>query len=369
MATIFDAGTSARSEPTHVGRFSSAWPTPFAVVVLRTLVRRVRRTISNVLGQVWCHMLPNPTVPGCGWICYCCRVGVAGAGSPADRPSSGRTHHNDTSWVTGAFAKTLSALLAKVVTAGMKQEPSMFDDEVNYPTAVASYDDGGVAEAIRWCTSHMEKGDTLTVWTKLKSNLRNCDMLNRLVIRHSDVEHVTGRGGAYVRGHGPVLMAWPGMDDIGELVRFSNHMIRGLCVITWNANRIRPWVTQMRPDILGNGSEWEDLTPKLDPVVIEAMNSLTLTINHNNTIAAGYEKDDVVSVLLGLHDAGIPMDGDAMQGWALAHGWSGKNPALLAKYVEDVNGGKRPRCNRVIRSDYIDHLRARVAGGVNDDEE
>jgi hypothetical protein len=28
-----------------------------------------------------------------------------------------------------------------------------------------------------------------------------------------------------------------------------------------------------------------------------------------------------VSTLLALHDAGIRMDGEAMQGWALANGW------------------------------------------------
>jgi len=38
----------------------------------------------------------------------------------------------------------------------------MFDDAMDYPTAVASYDDDGVTEAIRWCASHMEKGDTST---------------------------------------------------------------------------------------------------------------------------------------------------------------------------------------------------------------
>lgn len=244
----------------------------------------------------------------------------------------------------------------------------MFADDVDYPTAVASYDDDGVVEAIGWCVSHMEKGDILTVWTKLKSNLRNCNALDQLVSRHSDVEHVTGRDGGYAPGHGPVLMAWPDMDDIGELVRFSSHMIRGLCVITWNADRIRPWVTQMRPEILGDGSEWADATPGVHPVAIEAMKDLTLTINHNNTIAAGYEKDDVVSVLLALHDAGIPMDGDAMQGWALAHGWSGKNPALLAKYVKAINDGKRPRCNRRIRSDYVTRLQQQVAADIEHGE-
>ncbi len=245
----------------------------------------------------------------------------------------------------------------------------MFDDQADYPTAVASYDDEGIAAAIRWCASHMEQGDTLTVWTKLKSNLRNCGELERLVNRNSNVAHVTGRGGSYVHGTGPVLMAWPDMDDIGELARFSSHMIRGLCVVTWNADRIRPWVTQVGPDILGDGSEWEDLTPELDPLVVEALKSLTLTVNHNNAISAGFEKDQVVGVLLALHDARIPMDGAAIQGWALANGWSGKNPERLAKYVSDINAGKRPRSNSVMRADYVDMLRERVAGGAEDGDE
>lgn len=245
----------------------------------------------------------------------------------------------------------------------------MFDDQADYPTAVASYDDEGVAAAIQWCASRMEQGDTLTVWTKLKSNLRNCAELEHLVTRNSNFEHVTGRGGSYVHGTGPVLMAWPDMDDIGELVRFSSHMICGLCVITWNADRIRPWVTLMRPDILGDSSEWNTLTPEIDPLVLEALKGLTLTINHNNTISAGFEKDQVVGALLALHDARIPMDGDAIQGWALANGWSGKNPERLAKYVSDINGGKRPRSNSVIRTGYVEMLRERVAGGAAEEDE
>jgi hypothetical protein len=91
--------------------------------------------------------------------------------------------------------------------------------------------------------------------------------------------------------------------------------------------------------------------------------SLTLTVNHNNTISAGFEKDTVVSTLLALHDAGIRIDGQAMQGWAPANGWSGKNPERLARYVEDINAGKRPRCSRVLRADYVDNLRHRAAEG------
>lgn len=70
-----------------------------------------------------------------------------------------------------------------------------------------------------------------------------------------------------------------------------------------------------------------------------------------------------MSTLLALHDAHLPMDGEAMQAWALTHGWSGKNPQRLAKYVQDINAGKRPRCSRTLRADYIDHLRQRAAAG------
>ncbi|MER7724696.1 hypothetical protein [Streptomyces sp. NPDC096323] len=237
----------------------------------------------------------------------------------------------------------------------------MFDRNVNYPCAVASNDTEGVDAAIDWCCEHVEDGHTLTVWTALKSNLQNSSKLKQLVSRHSNVEHVTGRGGGFIRGNGPVLMAWPDMADIGKLLQYGGNRIRALCVITWNEDEIRPWVTAVRPSILGDGSVWEELTPELDPVVVEALKSLTLAINHNNTISAGYEKNMVVSCLLAVHDAGIPMDDEAMQGWALAHGWSGKNPERLARYVEDINAGKRPRCRPMLRPDYVDSLRRRAA--------
>ncbi|WP_164701521.1 hypothetical protein [Modestobacter sp. KNN46-3] len=239
----------------------------------------------------------------------------------------------------------------------------MFDRDVDYPTAVASCDDDGVDAAIEWCVQHMEDGDMLTVWTALKSNLGNCPKLERLVHRNSNVEHVTGRGGGYIRGKGPVLMAWADMDDIGKLMRFGGRATRALCVIPAYDEAVRPWVSAVRPQVLGDGSAWEGAVPELDPVVVEAMKGLTLTVNHNNTISAGYEKDMVVSALLALHDAGIEMDGAGMQGWALAHGWSGKNPERLAKYVDDINVGKRPRCRPVAREDYIGRLRSRAAGG------
>ncbi|MFT7866204.1 MULTISPECIES: hypothetical protein [Amycolatopsis] len=50
----------------------------------------------------------------------------------------------------------------------------------------------------------------------------------------------------------------------------------------------------------------------------EALESVTRSVNHNNTISAAFEKDHVVSTLLALRDAGIDMDAEAIEGWALA---------------------------------------------------
>ena len=181
----------------------------------------------------------------------------------------------------------------------------MFDLTTDYPKAVASYDDEGLDAAIEWCVGHAADGDVVSVWTSLVSNLKNCTKLERFVNRYSDVEHVTGRGFS-MPSPGPVLMAWPRMDGIGELLRFAPR-IRALCVLTWDEDEIRPWVTAAQPEILGDGSAWDKLKDPLDPVVLEALKSVTLTINLNNTIKAGYEKDDVVGVLRALYESGVPM--------------------------------------------------------------
>lgn len=236
----------------------------------------------------------------------------------------------------------------------------MFDRQQDYPTAVASKDDEGVNAAIRWCQEQAEPGDILSVWTHQKSNLQNSATLSSFVRQHRNVEHITGRGGATPSGPGPVLMAWPDMKDIGELTRFS-YGIRALCVISWNEENLRPWVTAAGPVLLGDGSAWTDKTPGMHPILAEALKGLTLTVNHNNTIAAGYEKDQVVGVLLALAKGGIPMDAGAVEGWALANGWSGSNPTRLGQYVRDINAGKRPRSRNVICSDYVETLRRRTS--------
>ncbi|MGM9473497.1 hypothetical protein ACS5PJ_16025 [Pseudarthrobacter sp. YS3] len=120
---------------------------------------------------------------------------------------------------------------------------------------------------------------------------------------------------------------------------------------------------------MGDASAWEGhLTADMNPVAEEAMKGLTRTINHNNTISAGFEKDQVVGVLLALHRAGIPIDAEAIEGWSIVNGWSGNNPSRLAKYVRDINDGKRPQSRSTIRPDYLDTLKKRAEDNSTRDE-
>jgi hypothetical protein len=237
----------------------------------------------------------------------------------------------------------------------------VFDRKTDYPCAVTSHADAGLAEGIRWCINHKVDNEPLTLWVPLKSSLRHNDRIANLS-RQPWVETITGRGMSFVRG-GPVLATWPRMDDIGEIQR-SAARITALCVVAWNDDEIRPWVRAVKPAILGNGSAWEqDLYPEhdLDPVAVEALKTMTMMINHNNTISAGYEKDIVVSTLLALRSHGYRLDSDLAQGWALANGWSGKNPQRLADYIRDINNGKTPSARTILRDDFVERLRREAA--------
>jgi hypothetical protein len=236
----------------------------------------------------------------------------------------------------------------------------MFAADLSYPLAVVGGDEEGLQAGFEWCAARMDSGDVVTLYVPLKSSLRNSALLQKWSA-YRDVEVVTSRGSTVIRS-GPVLAVWPDMDDLGKIAR-NGGRVRALCVSALAEEEIAPWVAATRPEILGEAARWaNDSPPALDPVVEQAMEGLTLTVNHNNTIAAGFEKEQVVGVLLMLKDANYHLDGEQLQGWALAHGWTGKNPQRLAGYVEDINSGKRPRVRSMLRRDYLDYLRRKAAG-------
>mgnify|MGYP007084072823 FL=1 len=232
------------------------------------------------------------------------------------------------------------------------------------PVAVTTQDEESVDEGIRWLLGQLDDGQRLTVWTPQMQHLNGNQQLGSLVAR-AGVEHITGRGGAHLAGPGPVLMAWPRPADISEFLRYNSHQVTALCVIAWGKDELLSWVSAARPELLGEAAGW-DLGNRLDPVVEAAMRNVTESINHNNTIAGGYDKDDVVSALLALHDAGYALDAKALEGWAVANGWSGRNPALLADYARKIMSGSRPR-SRKRDANFVKRMRQEATKSTQQD--
>jgi len=241
----------------------------------------------------------------------------------------------------------------------------VFKQKMTAPVAVTTHDEKSVNEGICWLVGHLGEGQRLTVWTPQKQNLTGDPQLRSLVARTS-VEHITGRGGAHLAGPGPVLMAWPRPADISEFLRYNSHQVTALCVIAWGKDTLLSWVSAARPELLGKTTSW-DMGDQLDPVVEAAMRNVTESINHNNTITGGDDKDDVVSALLALHDAGYALDAKALEGWAVANGWSGRNPALLADYAQRIMRGSRPRSRRKRDMNFVERMRQEAATSTSQD--
>lgn len=219
----------------------------------------------------------------------------------------------------------------------------MFEPSMTYPCAIADGTDEGLQEGFDWCAERMGEGDKLTLYVAVKSSLSNSPLLNEWLRRYSDVELATARGFPMI-SRGPVLALWPSAQGLGKLLA-SRGALTALCVASWNHDEVGAWAASARPEILDSAQEEWGSTPemRLHPDVEEAMLSVTRLINHNNTISGGFEKSIVVKALLRLRDAGHRLDGAQLQGWALAHGWGGDNPAKLASYATEIDAGKRPR--------------------------
>lgn len=220
----------------------------------------------------------------------------------------------------------------------------MFERTIDFPCAVADQDGVGEYTALKWCASQLHSGETLTLWVSQKGILRNNAFLARLS-NDQTVNIVTGRGYGFYVADGPVLAMYPRVDELGTIVSAAG--ITALCVVRWS-DRLTVWSREVNAEILHDaGFDYPD-APNVDlsPTVTEALKSMTFEINHNNTIAAGYEKKVVVRHLLSLHDDGDPLSRQGMMEWVAAHGWSGSNVKEFGNLIDKISNGVTPRVMR-----------------------
>ncbi|WP_216389246.1 hypothetical protein [Arcanobacterium phocae] len=222
----------------------------------------------------------------------------------------------------------------------------MFERPIDYPCAVADQTPEGCAVALKWTVGHLNAGEKLTVWVPQKRTLNANDFLIRLAKRR-DIDIVTPREGFY-GANGPVLAMYPSSTELGEIT--SANGITALAIVRW-ADNFDTWIEEVGAEVVhtfvpdaSKINFLPEVEPPLVPEVIEGLQRITQSINHNNSIAGtGYEKDVTVRELLRLHDAGYVLPPKRMAQWASAHGWLHENPKELANWVKKISSGSRPR--------------------------
>lgn len=141
---------------------------------------------------------------------------------------------------------------------------------------------------------------------------------------------------------GPVLAAWPDIATLGSLA--DNRRTSALCALTWNFDAIAPWAHAVGAQILGADAGVSLVAPTIeDPVVMQAMQTVTRRVNMNNTIKSGYEKSVVIGALRILRTHNHVLDAERLYTWSLANGWPARRAEELRDAVRQTNSGARPR--------------------------
>ena len=219
---------------------------------------------------------------------------------------------------------------------------------IDYPCAIADFTDEGAEAALQWALDHKGDGEELTLWAMAKGTLQANDIL-RGFSRHKGNGPNVAVGKHVYRVKGPVLAMYPDAENLAYPAGAVG--LTALAVVA-SPYELDTWAAEVKAEVIhsidssrSDTFELSGITPEpaLVPEVIAGLKQITILINHNNTIAAGYERDQVVKVLRQLKRDGYDLPAKRMAEWAVANGWHHGNPKELIKLVRKANDGVRLR--------------------------
>jgi hypothetical protein len=163
----------------------------------------------------------------------------------------------------------------------------------------------------------------------------------------------------------PVLAGWPATDELAELA--DDHRVSALCVIPHGTlDEVAAWAAATAAIQLGNEPAPLPAPPRLDPVVVQGLETLTGMVNHANQLAGTFDRRDAVAVLTTLHRAGYALVPAAVYAWALAHDWPARGAQRLREMCERLATGHTLRAagaDRCLASDILQQWR--TSAGVD----
>lgn len=141
---------------------------------------------------------------------------------------------------------------------------------------------------------------------------------------------------------GPVLLLWPSKHTLALIEGWSNR-ITALCIVQGALEdetdawlRGRDAQNLLRPDD-------RKTVPALDPVIEQALESVTNFVNLRNNLVTTDDKAVAYRTLHCLYSSGYRLDPEAIHAWAVAHRWPTRGAQRLRDLSQDVVDGKRVR--------------------------
>jgi hypothetical protein len=134
-----------------------------------------------------------------------------------------------------------------------------------------------------------------------------------------------------------IIACWPSERLLADLDTLEE--LRALCVLPRESNEVLDWRVARRAIDLLKPAEPPKQTLITDPVVLAAMKSLTIRVNHGTMLAHSRGKAGAVQAFQILRRAGHQFTAAELKTWAVANGWTTIGATAVAKIADEVVRG------------------------------
>lgn len=196
-------------------------------------------------------------------------------------------------------------------------------------------------EALRhaWEWLHERRSRDRLVIVPVRQSVGHSPVLLQIASRmRTETARTFGKAAGSFR-QAAVLVVWPSKETLEEL---QERQPAEVLVVPWRLEESDAWLQAHSSTPLLGGPALDKPTIS-DPVVLEAMKSLTNFINPRNNLVTCDDHDEAIRVLQVLVQYRRTVNPDELYRWALASGWTGKGAARLKKFAEEIHAGKRHR--------------------------
>ena len=140
-----------------------------------------------------------------------------------------------------------------------------------------------------------------------------------------------------------VMALW---QDDKALTKLDDQAAAGICAVPWLRNDISSWKRNWSPrdlatdaaPVAGRAARSSQVS---NPVVAEALKSLTVGVNLGTGLGHPRDRDSAIHLFRTLRASGEAFDPAEVRSWAVNNGWTSKGAAELGEVAAAVSEGRR----------------------------